>query len=71
MPSLTFRVVAEKASSAYDLAARGEADVAFLSHNPDIVPEGYTCEWLVDNLFDVWVHKDNPCSPRSLSACRM
>ncbi|WP_270295500.1 LysR family transcriptional regulator [Eggerthella sinensis] len=60
MPSLTFRVVAEKASSAYDLAARGEADVAILSHNPGIVPEGYTCEWLVDNLFDVWVHKDNP-----------
>lgn len=66
-PSFTFRAVAERSSSAYDLVVRREADVAIPSHRPDIVPEGFTCELLVDELFDIWVHKDNPLLSKQLA----
>lgn len=59
-PQLTMHTCTNKALNSYELAVRGEADVALLSCKPTVVPEGFSCEWLMDSESAVWTHRNSP-----------
>lgn len=63
-PALALQVVTDKALNAFELAVRGQADVALLSCEPAAVPEGFVCTPFAECDSAVWTHRSSPLLAR-------
>ena len=59
-PQVKMLVCTNKAFNSYELAVRGEADVALLSSKPAFIPHGFSCTWLMDSESAVWTNRNSP-----------
>lgn len=59
-PAFSPSFYASKTKTIFESVLAGEVDVGILLAPPEEIPEGFACEWLLDTMFDAWVHEDNP-----------
>lgn len=59
-PDFMLKFAVDNSKDLSEMVYSKAADLAFLLCKPDSVRQGFQCEYVMSDTFNLWVHKDNP-----------